>query len=62
MQVFEEQHSRGEAYQMRVVFLMILPELCGNWYDNGTVGCDCKDFVPKRFLEREEMADLMLCG
>lgn len=49
------------AYQVRVMFLMILPELGGHRYNNGTVGSDCKDLVPEWFLERKEMADLMLC-
>ena len=50
-----------EAYQVRVVFLMVLPELGGNRYNNWTVGSDCKDLVPERLFESEEMADLMLC-
>ena len=53
--------TEGEAYQVRVVLLMILPELGGNRYDNGTVGSDCKNFVPERFFERKKMADLVLC-
>lgn len=50
-----------KAYQVRVVFLMILPELGGHWYNNGTIGSDCKNLVPEWLLERKEMADLMLC-
>lgn len=70
MQVYIEQHTvsvwrvvmaRSGPYQMGVVLLMILPELGGHGYNNGAVGGNCKGFVPERFLEREEVTDLMLC-
>ena len=49
------------TYQVRVVFLMILPELGGNWYYNRAVGGYSQTFVPEGLFQCQEMADLMLC-
>lgn len=48
------------AYQVGMMFLMVLPELGSNRYNNGAIGGDCKDFVPERLFESQEMANLML--
>ena len=50
----------NEAYQVRVVLLMVLPELCCYWYNYGAVGSNCKNLVPEWFLERQKVTDLML--
>ena len=49
------------AHQVRVVLLVILPELGGDWHNNGAVGGNCQDLVPKWLSQSQEMADLMLC-
>ena len=49
------------AHQVRVVLLVVLPELGGNWHNNWAIGCNCQDFVPKRLSQSQKVADLMLC-
>ena len=48
------------AYQVRVVLLVVLPELGSNRYNDGTIGGHCKDFIPEWLFQRQKMADLML--